>query len=102
MQVAPQVHTDDHIDDLAERFFSEPPQAWEDGTAFGWQPRVLSARQSMAIVATAVPIVLGAVAALCLLLFSDRGPRPGAGVPGENPLELASAATPALQDHAVQ
>jgi hypothetical protein len=83
-------------DQLAEQFFSQPPQAWEVALD-DWQPRPLSTAERRAMHATFSLVGGGALAAFALLLFSDSllsAPAPLSAA-RERPLAALSAATPA-------
>jgi hypothetical protein len=72
MQNPSQPHTEQEADELAERFFSQPPEAWEvTDEPEPWRPAPLTKGERLAMLATVMPIAIGASVAIGLFVFSD-------------------------------
>jgi hypothetical protein len=69
---SPTSQTERETEELAERFFSQPPQAWEaDVDHDAWRPAPLNETERLAMLATLAPVVIGAAVAAGLFMFSD-------------------------------
>ena len=64
-------HADRETEALAERFFSQPPQAWELEPGEGWRPAPLTKNERLAMLATVAPVAIGAAVAIGLFVFSE-------------------------------
>jgi hypothetical protein len=83
MQDAAPIPNEGELDVLAERFFSQPPAAWEsahDSAHDDWQPEPMSSIERVAMLTTAAPAM--AMLAVAVTLLSDllliAVPRPSA------------------------
>jgi hypothetical protein len=101
MSEPPQSQADRETDALAERFFSQPPQAWEVEPE-AWRPSPLSKTESLAMLATVAPVVIAVTVAVGWLLlsnplFASAEPEPQAQVSAKS-----AAAAPRASHDATQ
>lgn len=80
MQDTPSNAAEDELDVLAERFFSQPPQAWEIEPE-GWQPEPMSSIERLAMLTTAAPAMALFAVATTLLISEPIVAAPRAPVP---------------------
>ena len=84
-------HADRETEALAERFFSQPPQAWELEPGEGWRPAPLTKNERLAMLATVAPVAIGAAVAIGLFVFSE--PLFASAEPNTAPSAKAARAT---------
>jgi len=97
MSDSPQSQADRETDALAERFFSQPPQAWEVEPE-AWRPSPLTQTERLAMLATVAPVAIGITVAVGWLLLSN--PLFAAAEPGPQQQARAEAKAAATAQRA--